>query len=79
MKLVLGLWPLMFFVLASWIHRPQQEVIDYLLTENAVFNEKVGKRQILLTDGQRHRSVVKVGDYGEESSPLSVLPRAWFR
>ncbi|MDE0867046.1 MAG: integrase core domain-containing protein, partial [Rubripirellula sp.] len=37
----------------------QQEVIEYLRTENAVLKEKFGKKRILLTDDQRRRLAVK--------------------
>jgi hypothetical protein len=30
--------------LAGWINRQQQEVIDYLRTENRVLKEKLGKK-----------------------------------
>jgi len=50
---------LLFFVLAGWVNRQQQEVIDYLRTENQVLKEKLGKKRILLTDDQRRRLAVK--------------------
>lgn len=46
-------------ILAGWINRQQQEVIDYLLTENQVLKEKVGTKRILLNDEQRRRLAVK--------------------
>ena len=39
MNLILQPWQLMLIILASWINRPQQEVIEYLRTENAVLKE----------------------------------------
>ena len=59
MKFILQPWQLMLIILASWVNRQQQEVIDYLRTENAVLKEKFGKKRILLTDDQRHRLAVK--------------------
>ncbi len=50
---------MLLIVLASWIHREQQEVIDYLRTENRVLLEKLGKKRILLNDDQRRRLAVK--------------------
>jgi len=41
--------------LPGWMHRQQQEVIDYLLTENRVLREFHGNKRILLTDDQRRR------------------------
>ena len=59
MKFILQPWQLMLIILASWVNRRQQEVIEYLRTENAVLKEKLGKKRILLTDDQRRRLAVK--------------------
>ena len=59
MKFILQPWQLMLIILASWVNRQQQEVIEYLRTENAVLKEKFGKERILLTDEQRRRLAVK--------------------
>jgi hypothetical protein len=48
-------WQMMLIILASWVNRQQQQVIESLRTENAVLKEKFGKQRILLTDDQRHR------------------------
>ena len=59
MNLVLQPWHLMVMYLASWINRQQQEIIEYLRTENQVLKEKLGKKRILLNDDQRRRLAVK--------------------
>ena len=59
MKFILQPWQLMLIILASWVNRQQQEVIEYLRTENAFLKEKLGKKRILLTDQQRRRLAVK--------------------
>ena len=59
MKLILQPWQLMLIIIAGWINRQQQEVIEYLRTENAVLKETLGKKWILLTDDQRRRLAVK--------------------
>ncbi|WP_197231588.1 hypothetical protein, partial [Novipirellula artificiosorum] len=59
MKFVLQPWQLILIILASWVNRQQQEVIEYLRTENAVLKEKFGKNRISLTDEQRRRLAVK--------------------
>lgn len=59
MKLILQPWQLMLIILAGWINRQQQEVIEYLRTENVVLKEKLGEQRILLTDDQRRRLAVK--------------------
>ena len=59
MNFILQPWQLLLFVLASWVNRQQQEMIEYLQTENRVLIEKFGKRRILLSDDQRRRLAVK--------------------
>jgi len=55
MEFILQPWQLYFVILAGWINRQQQEVIEYLRTENRVLREKLGKKRILLSDDQRRR------------------------
>ncbi len=52
-------WQLLLLILAGWINRRQQVIIDYLLTENHILREKLGKKRILLNDGQRRRLAIK--------------------
>ena len=59
MKFILQPWQLMLIILASWVNRQQQEVIEYLRTENAVLQEEFGKKRILLTNDQRSRLAAK--------------------
>jgi putative transposase len=59
MNFVLQPWQLLLAILAGWRNRQQQEVIEYLRTENQILKEKLGKRRILLTDDQRRRLAVK--------------------
>jgi transposase InsO family protein len=59
MNFILRPWHLFSFVLAAWISRSQQDAIEYLLTENRVLREKLGKRRILLNDDQRRRLATK--------------------
>ena len=39
MRFILHPWQLYFLILAGWINRQQQEVIEYLRTENHVLND----------------------------------------
>ena len=39
MEFILQSWQLYFLMLAGWINREQQEVIEYLWTENQVLKE----------------------------------------
>ena len=52
-------WQLYLTILAGWINRQQQVVIDYLRTENQVLRETHGKKRILLSDDHRRRLAVK--------------------
>ena len=56
---VLRPWQLYLVILCGWMNRQQQEVIEYLRTENQVLKEKLGKKRILLNDDQRRRLGVK--------------------
>lgn len=59
MAYVLQPWNLLLVSLAGWINRHQQNVIEYLRTENQVLKGKLGKKRILLNDDQRRRLAVK--------------------
>ena len=59
MKALFQPWQLLLLILAGWINRRQQDTIEYLLTENRVLREKLGKNRILLSDDQRRRLAVK--------------------
>jgi hypothetical protein len=41
MSLVLQPWQLLLMILAGWVNRQQQQVIEYLRTENRVLEETV--------------------------------------
>src|SRR5262245_26628565 len=59
MKTGLHPWQLLLLILAGWINRQQQDAIEYLLSENRVLREKLGKKRILLSDDQRSRLAIK--------------------
>jgi hypothetical protein len=54
MKSVLQPWHLLLFIIAGWVNRHQQDVVEYLRTENRALKEKFGKKRILLSDGKRY-------------------------
>ena len=66
MSFVLQPWQLLLVILAGWVNRQQQQVIEYLRTENQVLKEKLGKRRILLNDDQRRRLAVKAKVLGRK-------------
>ena len=59
MKSVLHPWQLLLLILVGWINHREQEIIQYLRTENRVLREKLGKKRVLLNDDQRRRLAVK--------------------
>ena len=61
MNFVLQPWQLLFLILTGWATRRQQELVDYLRTENQVVKEAFGERRIRLTDDQRRRLAVRPG------------------
>ena len=59
MEFVLHPWHLMILAVSACINRDQGEIIEYLLVENQMLREKLGKGRILLNDGQRHRLAIR--------------------
>ena len=59
MSVVLQPLHLLVALVAGWMNRQQQEVIEYLLTQCQVLIETHGSKRILLTDDQRRRLAVK--------------------
>ncbi|NIO28587.1 MAG: DDE-type integrase/transposase/recombinase [Candidatus Latescibacteria bacterium] len=59
MSIIIQPWQLFLLSLSGWINRHQQHAIEYLITENQVLKEKLGKKRILLNDDQRNRLAVK--------------------
>ena len=65
-----GLSPLQFVsvALAGWRSRHLQDISDYLLEENRVFREQVGKRKLRFIDSQRKRGAERLGQAGSHCS-----------
>ena len=49
---------MLLMMLAGWINRHQQDMIEYLKEDNKILREKLGKKRILLNDDQRCRLAV---------------------
>jgi putative transposase len=58
LEFILKPWHLIVIYVPAWVNREQQEIIEYLRTENQVLREKLGKKRILLNDDQRRRLAV---------------------
>src|SRR3974377_2452638 len=85
MDFILQPWHLLHLILAGWVNQQQQQVNDYLRTENQILREKLGQRRILLDDDHRRRLAVKgkvlgrklLGEVGTLVSPDTIL--RWHR
>ena len=85
MSFVVQPWQLLLTILAGWVNQQQQQVIEYLRTENQVLKEMHGKKRILLNDDQRRRLAVKgkvlgrklLGEFGTLVTPDTIL--RWHR
>ena len=77
MNFVLHPWQLLLVILAGWLNREQQAVVEYLRTENQILKEIHGKKRILLNDDQRRRLAVKgelLGRAGLQKIATIVTP-----
>ncbi len=54
----------LIWILAGWVNRGQQDVIEYLQEENRVLREQLGARRLRLTDAQRCRLAAKAKKIG---------------
>ncbi len=54
----------LIWILAGWVNRGQQDVIEYLHAENRVLREQLGARRLRLTDAQRCRLAAKAKKIG---------------
>ena len=48
-------WTMLLMMLAGWLNRHQQDVIEYLREENKILREKLGTKRVILNDNQRMR------------------------
>ena len=74
-----------FLLVASWINRDQQKIIDYLIEEIRVYRDHFKGRRLRFTDDQRRRLSVKakalgrkaLGQFASIVTPDTLL--RWFR
>ncbi len=50
---------LLLVTFAGWSNRHQAQAIDYLIEENRVLKEQLGKKRLRLSDDQRRRLAAK--------------------
>src|SRR5256885_8936672 len=60
--------PFSFLVvsLAGWLNQRQHQIIDYLVEENCVLREQIGRRRLRFTDDQRRRLASKARKLGRK-------------
>jgi putative transposase len=66
MKFALQPWHLLACIVAGYANGEQQQIIDYLRTENTILREKLGRRRLRLDDDQRRRLAAKGKMLGRE-------------
>ena len=59
MSFIIQPWHVLLLGLSSLVNRHQQHKIEYLIAENQILREKLGKKRILLNDDERRRLAVK--------------------
>ena len=52
--------------IAGWMNRHQQAVIEYLMEENRVLREQIGRRRMRFDDDQRRRLAAKAKRLGRK-------------
>ena len=57
----------LLLVLAGWVNRQQQDVIDYLQEENRVLRAGLRGKRLSLSDDERRRLAVKAQALGREA------------
>jgi hypothetical protein len=65
-------------VVSAWMMKAQQELIDYVITENQVLKEKLGGKRISRNDVQRRRlsnRIIEPGECGQVSGPVHCRER----
>ncbi|MCR9116623.1 MAG: hypothetical protein NXI22_06705 [bacterium] len=66
MCFVLQPWQLLLLILASWVNREQQRIIEHQRTEIQVVKELFGRKRILLNDNQCRRLGIKDKELGRK-------------
>jgi len=59
MNFIFQPWQFFLLILAGWMNREQQQIIEYQDVQLQVLKEVIGKKRILLNDSQRRRLAVK--------------------
>ncbi len=80
-------WTFFAVAIAGWMNRQQQEVIQYLRTENQILREQLGTKRVLPNESQKRRlatAAMRLGKdllrkWGTLFSPDTILRwHRWF-
>lgn len=66
MNFILQPWQFLLLIIAGWVNREQQQVIEFLRAEVEILLEIQGRKRILLNDKQRARLAVKGKTLGRQ-------------
>ena len=66
MNFILHPWHVLLLALSALINHERDRALEYLVAENQVLREKLGKGRILLNDAQRRRLAVKGKELGRK-------------
>jgi transposase InsO family protein len=64
MRSCLDPFSLLVVSVAGWLNQRQQQVIEYLIEENRVLREQIGRRRLRFSDNQRRRLAAKAKKLG---------------
>ena len=75
-------WQLVLIGVAGWMNRKQQQLIDYLLEENRVLREQLGKQRLSFSEAQKKRLALKAKAVGlrrlkeiaSAATPQALMP-----
>ena len=67
MSFILQPWQLFFMILASWVNREQQKVIEFYQAQLAAMTKALGKKRLLLSDDERRLLAVKGKSLGRKA------------
>jgi len=68
MKSILQPWRLLLCILAGWVHRQHQQVIQFRDEQIRALLQKLGKKRVLLSDDQRRRLAMKGKSAGTQGA-----------
>ena len=78
-------WQLVLIGVAGWMNRKQQQVIEYLVEENRVLRQQLGKKRLSFSEAQKKRLALKAKALGlkhlkkiaSAASPQALMN--WYR